>query len=126
MLSGHRWVPRLRARRSHPSSIDHVESQSPYRDMSHVMGSDAIVECLSSVAHYILTDQRSSMSPEMLEVILYLNFNRDMWDVSTVAEAHTLVRNKDRDERLAKKLEAIKLYNVDSDESDSDMEEVES
>ena len=62
------------------------------------------------------------MSPEMLEVILCLCFNQDVWDVSTVAEAQTQVRNNDRDERLAKKLEAISLYNNDSD-VDSDEEE---
>ena len=31
------------------------------------------------------------MSPEMLEVILYLCFNPDMWDVATVAETRTQV-----------------------------------
>ena len=39
----------------------------------------------------ILTDQRISMSPKMLEVILYLCFNPDMWDVATVAETRTQV-----------------------------------
>ena len=52
----------------------------------HVIGSAAVVERLWSVARYILTTNRSSLSPVMFEAVLFLRSNRTLWDVRTSAE----------------------------------------
>ena len=52
----------------------------------YVIGSAAVVERLWSVARYILTTNRSSLSPVLFEALLFLRSNRTLWDVRTSAE----------------------------------------
>jgi hypothetical protein len=46
-----------------------------------------IFEQLFSASKHILTDQRKSMSPTLLEAILYLKMNRHLWNAETVVKA---------------------------------------
>ena len=71
----------------------------------HVMGTAAEVERMWSVARYVLTTQRARMSPIMFETILYLKFNRELWDERTVQRAHNKVIMDKRNERVNKRSE---------------------
>lgn len=66
---------------------------SPYKNVDFICGSAAEVERLWSVAKYILTDNRSRMTPAMFESLLFLKTNEEYWDMSMVMEAYTRVRN---------------------------------
>ena len=88
--------------------------------MNHVVGSAALVERLWSVARYILTYERSNMAPELLEAILFLYYNRDMWSLATVHRAHCALRQEKREERIAEKLKSINLYDSDSESEDEE------
>ena len=45
-----------------------------------------VVERLFSSARLILTDYRKSMSPYTFECIMFLKFNSNLWDISTVSK----------------------------------------
>lgn len=77
--------------------------------LDHVIGSAAGVERLWSQARYVLTTSRASMAPIMVEAIMFLRDNRDLWDESTVHSARAAVRDGEREDRLKKK---IRLANV--------------
>ena len=62
--------------------------------LDHVLGSAAEVERVWSWARYILTSQRASMVPVLFEAIMFLKFNRDIWDEKIVQIAYDLY-NKD-------------------------------
>lgn len=63
------------------------EPDSPYIDCNFIFGSAAQVEQMWSQAKYILSQQRSRMSPILFETILYLKINDRFWDKKTVHEA---------------------------------------
>lgn len=58
-----------------------------YIDCDFILGSAAHVERLWSIAKYILTCQRSVMTPQVFEAILFLRENECVWDLQFVAEA---------------------------------------
>ena len=65
------------------------EQGSKYVASIHaVMGTAATVEQVWSQADEVLTKRRSNMSPLLFECILYLKFNRDLWDMDDIAEAN--------------------------------------
>jgi len=72
--------------------------------MDHVIGSAAEVERLWSIARYILTTTRTSMTPVLFEALLFLRAHRELWDENTVKAAIHAVRKEQRDERLSKKI----------------------
>ena len=72
--------------------------------LDHVIGSAAEVERLWSIAKHILTDTRSKMAPIVFEAILFLRFNRDIWNEFTVVDALNAVRVENKDKRLTEKL----------------------
>jgi hypothetical protein len=90
----------------------------------HVIGSAAVVERLWSVARYILTTNRSSLSPVMFEAVLFLRSNRTLWDVRTVQRALLAVREDQKSDRLKKKLAKVAEADVeDEDGGDTDIED---
>ena len=63
--------------------------------LDHVIGSVVEVECLWLIAKHILTrNTRSQMAPIMFETILFLRFNRDLWNEFTVVDALNAVRGE--------------------------------
>lgn len=66
---------------------------SPYKNVDFICGSAAEVERLWSIAKYILTDNRSRMTPAMFESLLFLKTNVEYWDVPMVMEVYIRVRN---------------------------------
>ena len=53
-----------------------------------VLGSAAEVERFWSMAGKVLTPERSSMSPFLFELIMYLKYNKDLWGLMDVVEAN--------------------------------------
>ena len=53
-----------------------------------VLGSAAEVEQLWSITGKVLTKERSTMSPRVFEIIMYLKYNRDLWDLVDAVEAN--------------------------------------
>jgi len=64
-----------------------IERDTKYRNCNFVVGSVAIVERLWSVANYIYCDNRKSMTPMLLEALIFLKTNDELWDVGLVSEA---------------------------------------
>ena len=59
---------------------------SKYRCLNHLSVTSVIVERLFSQAKLIMTDNRCSLFPCNLEVLLYLKFNSKFWTLNTVDE----------------------------------------
>ncbi len=58
-----------------------------YADCRFVLGSSAECERLFSMAQYIFCQNRRSISPIVLESILFLKLNERFWDAGLVSEA---------------------------------------
>ena len=65
------------------------------------------------------------MSPEFFEAILFLYYNRDMWSVGTVHQAHCSLRQEKKEERLAEKLKNVRKWDSDSEVEEEEEEEEE-
>ena len=86
-----------------------------------MIGSSAVVEHLWPVARYILTTNRSSLSPVLFEALLFLRSNRTLWDVRTVQRALLAVREDQKSDRLKNKLaEVAEADGEDEDGEDTD------
>jgi len=70
-------------------------------NLDHVLGSAAEVERVWSWARYVLTTQRARMAPVLFEAIMFLKFNRDLWDEKTVQLVYDLF-TKDKHDEYAK------------------------
>lgn len=57
-----------------------------YRSMNHIVSQSNICERLFSHAKIIMTDQRKHMMPYRLEGLLFLNFNKFLWNASTIQD----------------------------------------
>ena len=86
-----RMKHRLRKRKA---GLIETDISSPYKNVDFICGSAAEVERLWSVAKYILTDNRVKLTPAMFETLLFLKTNKEYWDMATVMEAYTRVRNE--------------------------------
>lgn len=63
------------------------EEEEQYIDCSFCVATSNTVERLFSACKYVLTDQRKSMSPIMFEALMFLQVNRDFWDLPMLAKA---------------------------------------
>ncbi len=59
-----------------------------------VLGSAAEVERVWSMAGHVLTEHRSSLSPYVFELIMYLKYNSRLWGLQDVVNAN-IVRKKE-------------------------------
>ena len=93
------------------------------RNLDHILGSVAEVERVWSWARYVLTTQRAMMAPVLFEAIMFLNFNRDLWDEKTVQLVYDLF-TKDKHDEYAKEnvRKAAKEAADIADDADEDME----
>ena len=64
-----------------------VAAASKYEDTTVVSATSNDVERLFSYCKLIYTDLRKCMSPYHFECLLYLHYNRDLWDVRSVVRA---------------------------------------
>jgi hypothetical protein len=49
-------------------------------NVDFVFGNNNIVECFFSLASRLCTDYRKGMTPYSLEMLLFLKYNRKLWD----------------------------------------------
>ena len=78
-----------------------------------ILGSAGKVECLWSMADHILTNDWASMSPLVFECIMYLKYNRDLWDLADVVEANK--RRKNESKVARKKRERLAALRTEID-----------
>ncbi|KAG3140836.1 hypothetical protein PI126_g15792 [Phytophthora idaei] len=81
--------PEARIRFANPSLLDSRKvAAAPvfYMLLVALPPTSNIVERLFSVAHAVLRHERHSLSPMMLEMILFLKMNAPRWDVVTVEQ----------------------------------------
>ena len=92
-------------------------------NLDHVLGSAAEVERVWSWARYVLTTQRARMAPVLFEAIMFLKFNRDLWDEKTVQLAYDLFTKDKHDEYAKEKVRKAAKEAADiADDADDDME----
>lgn len=65
-----------------------------YPNIKFICASTACVERVWSIAQRIVTKDRCSMYPKMVEALLFLKFNSELWDKYDVADAVFMVKNK--------------------------------
>jgi hypothetical protein len=95
------------------------KGESEYIDCSFIGASAGIVERLWSKFDALIDQRRSGMSPVMIEAILYLKENRDLWDISDVKTALKKLRENEKTARLEERWAAL---NQEQDRIMADME----
>ncbi|EGZ14663.1 hypothetical protein PHYSODRAFT_333013 [Phytophthora sojae] len=65
--------------------------RSQYVDVAYVPPTSNEYERFFSAAKLVLTDVRKSLSPTMLEMLMCLQYNRDLWDVNTVEQVRARI-----------------------------------
>jgi len=63
-----------------------------YRNCEFILGSVAVVERLWSQAKHVLTEERANMEVELVEAILYLKYNSDLWDKDSTMNVYRSLR----------------------------------
>ncbi|EGZ22149.1 hypothetical protein PHYSODRAFT_402834, partial [Phytophthora sojae] len=63
-----------------------VSAEPQYGDLAWIPPTPDDVERLFSQAGMVYSDQRMSMLPDTLELILFLRFNRSLWNEVSVAQ----------------------------------------
>jgi len=73
------------------------QGTSAYRSTKHVLPTSNLVERLFSRAKRVMTDSRKCMHPKRLEEVLFLQYNRSLWDADTIQEVLNGGFNPDTD-----------------------------
>ncbi len=74
-----------------------VEEGSTYIDCRFILGSVSEIERMWSRAKYVLSDQRSRLTPELFEAILFLKLNSRFWNPLLVSKAYKNFKNNTQD-----------------------------
>lgn len=72
------------------------EHPSNYIDISFVEPTSNIAERLFSRTRKVRTYDRMRMKPSVLEIVMLLKYNRDLWNADTIIKAKKNPRNNDR------------------------------
>ena len=78
-------------------------------DGRFVVSSASPVEGVWSFGDCVLTKRRASMSPLTFELIMYLNYNQELWDVNDVIEANKRRKDTNKGDRATRVAEAQAL-----------------
>lgn len=89
-------------------NLSNVEGKSAYIDCSFVVASTACVEGgWSEADHLVCNKRRSCLAPIMLEAMLFLKKNKDLWGIKDVYSANMArlgsLKDVDKDEDLIQK-----------------------
>jgi hypothetical protein len=76
--------------------------KSEYLNVDYICGSAAEVERLWSICKCIITTNRSSLTPILLEALVFLRVNRTFWDLRLVQEAYANATSESQNARLQK------------------------
>jgi len=104
---------------SKKAEAEERKGESEYIDCSFIGASAGIVERLWSKFDALVDQRRSGMSPVMIEAILYLKENRDLWDISDVKTALKKLRENEKTARFEDRWVAL---NQEQDRIMADME----
>ena len=97
-------MKKLKEKKRKRKAGEFSSKKSEYLNVDFISGSAAEVERLWSICKYILTVNRSGLSPILLEAILFLRINRSFWDIKLVQEAYTNTKEKQRTSRLEREM----------------------
>ena len=97
-------MKKLKEKKRKRKAGEFSSKKSEYLNVDFISGSAAEVERLWSICKYILTVNRSGLSPILLEAILFLRINRSFWDIKLVQEAYTNTKEKQRTSRLEREI----------------------
>ena len=97
-------MQKLKEKKRKRKAGEFSSKKSEYLNVDFISGSAAEVERLWSICKYILTVNRSGLSPILLEAILFLRINRSFWDIKLVQEAYTNTKEKQRTSRLEREM----------------------
>jgi len=89
-----------------------------YMNLAWIPATTCEVERLFSVCKHIYSEFRKAMTPETMEILLYLRVNRQYWNILTVAHAVNAVNDDDDDNEFHPQL--VHGNSSDSDEGDRD------
>ena len=93
-----------------------TSTSSPYHDCGFIFASSAEAERLWSLALHVFSTKRRSMTPRLMEAILYLQVNKRLWNDSMVLQALRTVqesKNSDRvrlDDEQARFLDSLEQF----------------
>ena len=89
-----------------------ANKQTPkkYPDLSFIVDLTAVVEKVWLSAARIVTRDRASLYPKMLEAILLLKFNKELWDNFDIADTLALIK-KNINKNLQKQLILSDCFN---------------
>lgn len=71
---------------------------SSYVNTSFLFPTSNEVERLNSLAKRLYSDDRKSMTPRTLEALIFLKYNRELWNYSMVADVVNKVTESDTSE----------------------------
>ena len=83
------------------------EAPATYVDCNFILATAVDVERLWSLAKNVLTDKRRGMATMMVQVILFLKENRELWNCNTVYKSIANVQKKAAGERRRKREEQL-------------------
>jgi|Laugrespbdmm15sd_2_1035082.scaffolds.fasta_scaffold21012_1 hypothetical protein len=69
--------------------------KNPYVDLSYIPPTSNLVERFFSAASFVMTDLRKRNHPRTLEMLMFLKFNRDMWNQKVLNSAYNTPRRTD-------------------------------
>ena len=84
-----------------------------------VLGSAAEVERVWSMAGHVLTEHRSSLSPYVFELIMYLKYNSRLWGLQDVVNANIARKKETEAGQRRDVMEKDRREEVDGDQSPS-------
>lgn len=97
---------------------DEEDANAYYYDMSFVCASTAEVERLWSMCALILTHNRTRMTKDLFEALIYLRYNDNLWGKADVALAIKVASDETLEDDLKEGFELIDLEEIDESESD--------
>ena len=84
-----------------------------YIDTSFIVASAVEVERLWIIAGNVLTSNRNKMLPTLMQVIIFLKVNRDMWNEDTVYQSIINSKNTERERRSRRAVALEERVNFD-------------
>jgi len=91
-----------------------------YMNLAWIPATTCEVERLFSVCKHIYSEFRKAMTPETMEILLYLRVNRQYWSILTVAKAGTAGAVDDDDDENEFHPQLVNGISSDSDEGERD------
>jgi hypothetical protein len=112
--SGEDFFPREFAKAKKQKTKE-SSGQSDNIDCNFITGSAAVVKSLWSMYEEFNSKRHRGMSPIMVEMILFLKKNRDLWGIDDITRANQSRLKADRSERVEKKIAEHEEFMRDDD-----------